>query len=511
MSADSGSEWTEGLGAKVRRGLVWSTLNTILLRTANLLLGIIVARLISPEEFGVWAVSLTVQTVLLTLADLGLSAEIVRTDRLAQRMPTVATIAVVSGAILTVSMALSAPWIARTLNAPDATPVIVVMSSTMLLVGFAVAPLGLLQRNIQQRRVLAVSAADLGVGTIAAVALIVLGLGPMALAISRVLAQSVSTVLAFVLSHTRPRFGFDRAEAGPALRYSVPLAAANFLSWAVLSIDNVVVTRVLGPAALGIYVLAFNIAMWPMNIIGQAVRSVSMAAFAHVSRGRAAGTDDATDAGIGERDQSVAVGVAISWAAAVPAGILLGALSGPLIELLYGTKWSAAGPVLAALAYFGILRVLIDILATYLLARGYSKPVFFVQVIWMLILIPTVMAGVRSFGIAGAAYAHLITGIVVVVPVYLVYLHVVGADNRAVLRSVIVPVLAGIPTWMVATAACHFIHAPLPALAVGGGAGIATYALLVYRWALQQRNVARRLEQSLEPATASAHGGQKTE
>ncbi|NED60565.1 oligosaccharide flippase family protein, partial [Streptomyces sp. SID10244] len=129
-----------GIGNQVRRGLLWSTASTVVLRGATLLVGIVVARLMSPEEFGVWAVALTVQTVLMTLADLGLSADIVRTPNLRERIPTVATIGLAAGAILTASMAAGSSAIAAALGTPAASSVICVMSFTMVLSGAGVVP-----------------------------------------------------------------------------------------------------------------------------------------------------------------------------------------------------------------------------------------------------------------------------------------------------------------------------------------------------------------------------------
>ena len=67
----------------------------------------------------------------------------------------------------------------------------------------------------------------------------------------------------------RPLFGFDRTVARSALRFGLPLAIANMLSWALLNVDNVVISRTSGVVALGFYVLAFNVSSWPMTAIGR--------------------------------------------------------------------------------------------------------------------------------------------------------------------------------------------------------------------------------------------------
>ena len=68
----------EHLGGRVRRGLAWGFVNSITMRLATLTLGIILARLLTPEAFGAFAVALTVQTILINFADLGMSADLIR-------------------------------------------------------------------------------------------------------------------------------------------------------------------------------------------------------------------------------------------------------------------------------------------------------------------------------------------------------------------------------------------------------------------------------------------------
>ena len=69
---------TEPLGGRVRRGLAWGFINSITMRLATLTLRIVLARLLTPEAFGAFAVALVVQTILINFADLGMSADLIR-------------------------------------------------------------------------------------------------------------------------------------------------------------------------------------------------------------------------------------------------------------------------------------------------------------------------------------------------------------------------------------------------------------------------------------------------
>lgn len=457
------------LARKVRRGLAWSGLGSLALRAGNLLTGIVLARLLAPEDFGVFAVALTVQAVLVTLADLGMSADLVRSDDPGRRAPTVATLSLAASTVLAASMALAAGPTATLLGSPAASGPIVVLAASLLLSGAGVVPYAHLQREFAQSKLFAIDATNFVVGTSVTILLVLLGMGPMALAVSRLVGQALTLVLQFRLARIRPRFGLDRAVVGGALRFGLPLALANMLSWALLNVDNVVVARSAGEVALGFYVLAFNVSSWPTSAISQAVRSVTLAAFSRTQQDGSAALARAT---------------ALSTAAAVPVGALLAVLALPTVVLLYGDRWQPSALALAGLGAFGALRVVLDVFANWLVARGSSRPVLLVQVVWLVTLTPAVVVGTRWGGIAGAGWAHLVVGLLVVLPAYLVSMRGQGADVRAVLRSVAPPVVAMVPAALLAHLAAHAVHSPVLSLLAGGTVGVGVYALLIARWLL---------------------------
>ena len=96
------------------------------------------ARLIAPEQFGVFAVALTVWTILHTLAEFGLGADLVRATDLERRAPTVATIGLLAGGLLALSMALAAGPIADSFRSPESVGVIRLMALSIAIFGFSI-------------------------------------------------------------------------------------------------------------------------------------------------------------------------------------------------------------------------------------------------------------------------------------------------------------------------------------------------------------------------------------
>ena len=107
----------------IRRGAMWSTLDVVINRTSGFLLGIVVARLLNPDDFGLFAVALVVHAILINVADLGVGGDprARRRGRCQASGRTVTTIALVSSISLGLFMALLAPEFAQLLGAPGAT------------------------------------------------------------------------------------------------------------------------------------------------------------------------------------------------------------------------------------------------------------------------------------------------------------------------------------------------------------------------------------------------------
>jgi PST family polysaccharide transporter len=121
-------------------------------------------------------------------------------------------------------------------------------------------------------------------------------------------------------------------------------------------------------------------------------------------------------------------------------------------------------------------------LATFLIARGAVSGVLWIQVAWTVALVPAMVLGVRWGGLAGAGWAHLIVGVVLILPIYLVVLHRAGAPVGAVLGNLWQPVLAMAPAGLLGQQVAHSVGHPALAALAGGTVALLLYAALIQRW-----------------------------
>jgi len=455
--------------ALIQRGLAWSTAATALTRAGNFLVGIAVARIVAPEQFGVMAAALVVHGVIQSANDLGVTMWIMRTPTTDPRqLPTLNVIAVGFATFATLAMAGTAPWIAKALGAPDATSAIRILSLTVLIGGFSAVPTALLFRDLRQdRRFIA----DVGTFISASVTVIWFvssGMGADGIAWSRVIGLAVGTAMYMIFARYFMRIGFQTDIAAMILRFSIPLVAANMITLAIANVDYVVVGRALGTVSLGYYALAMNVAGWPSTIIMSVLQTIVVPA---TGRFR-------SNPGL-LRTQLVR-GLGFLFFVVLPVSAMLVVLAAPLVLFLYGQEWTPATGVVAILGLAGIWRISITVLSDVITAMGATGTLFLVKIGWFILVIPLLVVGVSVAGLEGVAGVQTLVMAFIVTPALLLVLRALGAlDLRALVKTLTPLVVAVIPAALVAMVVGDAIAVPWLAVIAGGLAGALAYAVMI--------------------------------
>lgn len=465
----AGSGSGSGSGAKVRTALGLSLLNTAVGRLGTVLTGILLARILAPADFGAFAVALVALTAVLSINELGVSLALVRwpgDPRLIA--PTVTTISIAGSVVLYAVCWFGAPEFAAQLGSPGAAGVVRLLCASVLIDGATAAAAQFVNREFRQGTRLVVDFANLGLSTGITVALALAGFGPWSLAVGRLVGNGASALLLFRLVELWPRPGFDRAQARELLRFGLPLAGASLLVFGMLNVDYVVTGHLLGAVALGLYLQAFNLASWPVNMFSTVVRRVSLAAFARVQHDPA------------ERTRVLGRLAGLLMAATLPVCALLGLLALPVVNTLYGHKWAGATGALEFLVVLGAVRVAAELGYDYLVALGRSQATMWLQAGWFVALAVFLPIGAGLDGIRGVAAAHAAVAVLLVLPAFVLTVRSAGVPVAVLGRAVARPVL-GCALLVVAVLAVRWATPPsLVRLLLGGVVGLAVYVPVVW-------------------------------
>jgi O-antigen/teichoic acid export membrane protein/O-antigen ligase len=395
-----------------RGALKWSVVAQFVARAGSFTLGLVLARLLSPENFGVYTVALGVFLLLLTIDDLGMLKALVRwPGSFAEAAPTARTLATMSAAGVYALAFMLAPAIAHVTGTTAATtPIRVLCLGILLDAVLQIVPGASLQRDLRQDLWVIIEVTRLAVTAFVTVPLAARGGGVWALVIGALCGQ-LAGVLANIACAPIPfQYGYDRRIARQLLRVSVPYALAALVSAALLNVDYLAIGSVLGPTAVGLYLVAFNVSSWPNSLIGAAVRSVAIPSFSRLHH---------DGSGV---SRSLNYGLAMLYAGAVPFAAILIAVPNEVVGALYGERWVPGAIALPFLAVMSLVRLLDGLSDDALFATGRSSWLLLKNTCWLVALLIGLPLAAHVDGIRGVGIGQAVAVTALVVPITVTFL-----------------------------------------------------------------------------------------
>lgn len=300
--------------------------------------GVLLARMLGPQEFGLVAVAWIVVGIGALVMDVGLSSSIIQSEDIPPGdMAYIFYLQLLIGLALSLIVFLAAPAMARALSAVEAAALIQTMSLTFVIKALGQTSFALLNRQMRfgALQVITVASYAIGFGGFALV-LAYLGYGPWSIVFAAIAQAAVASTAYIWLA--RPALKVNTFRPPKALlQFGAKTMGANLLSWTIFNADAMLVSRFLGPTALGLYSRALALANLPTMIVS----SIQPLLFSAASRLQT------------QRDKIAQVFLAATTAVAMIMGpilIVTSVLSADVITGLYGEQWRSAASPLTPLA-----------------------------------------------------------------------------------------------------------------------------------------------------------------
>jgi O-antigen/teichoic acid export membrane protein len=457
------------LRALAIRGARWSVVDKWGVKLFSLATFAVLAYVLEPAAFGIVASAQVVVTLVQTITDQGVAQVLIvqREDDAATRS-TAFWLSMASGLLGAGALFASAPLVALMFDQEELTDVLRVLSAFLILRALSAVPHALAQRDMRFRLVAARSIAAAVLSSAVGVTMALLGFGVWAL-VTQILAQAaVGAILLWVATRFRPGLQFSFPVARRIMRFGWKVVCIDVLTVVVSQGDNFVVGLLLGPVALGYYVIAFRL----LNVLIEAFTGVmsqlSLPVFARLRDDRA-GTINAL---IQATRTSLAVTVPLFGTLAITAPLV--------VPLMFGPKWDPSAEMLQVLCLAGVLSSI-----TY-----FDRGVLFAadRAGLEIAVVGAMAAGTVAAASIGAQISLFAVAVAVTVrmvltlPIRLVALRTaVGLDWRSYLAAWRAPAVAGLAMLATATGTHALLGASSAHLSVSLAA---TVGLLTYLAAL---------------------------
>lgn len=322
-------------------------------------IAIVLARLLTPREFGIAGMVLVVGNLVVSFADLGVGSALVQRRTIDDRdRSTMFWISLAAGTFFTLLGIGLAFAVAAFYGEPRVAPLFMVFSLAFVLTSLGATQRTLLYRAMEFRSLELRNVAGVVAGAAAAVAAAVLGLGPWALIIQSLTLVGVSTVLLWLLVPWRPQFVFAVGPARELGGFGIRSLGATLFALSNQITDKILVGRFLGAAPLGVYTLAFNTVLTPLSRIVAPITQVFYPAISRLQ-------DDYDGVGrIWLRMNRVVVAIF------APLMLAIIVTAPDLVPIVFGSRWSEAAPVLQILAGGSLVQALESLNAAVFQAIG---------------------------------------------------------------------------------------------------------------------------------------------
>jgi O-antigen/teichoic acid export membrane protein len=263
---------------RVLHGTFWMLNSNVFGRALNLARGVILARLLVPDDFGLFGLAAVVIGFTAMFSDVGAGAFLVYSqDRIEDHVDTAFWANLGIATVLASGILGVAPFVARFYHRPDLVPVLVVLAFSLWIQTATTVHRSLVRRELRFRALALIDGLISLATFVIAVALAWRGYGVWSFVLSALLSNAISAILLFCAYAWVPRWRFSKSSFRMLASFSGWYVAQALAWYTVLNVDNLMVGKFLGIDALGIYGLAYNYALLPISFIGISIGNVVFA------------------------------------------------------------------------------------------------------------------------------------------------------------------------------------------------------------------------------------------
>lgn len=385
-------------GRKIATGFGWQVLSAYSNRVFGIVTTLILAKVLTPQDFGLVAIASMTIEVLQIFKDMGLSEALIYSKRDdPEVMDTAQTLLVGFHTILFVIAAIISPFAARFYDNPMVMPVLLLMASNLVIDSLRAVPRTLVRRNIQFEKLVIPEVVPVGVSSLVSIVMALSGFGVWSLVAKTMLHSLLGLILLHRIIPYKPRFRWNRQAALDLMHYGKFVVGASMVFVVVYNVDRFYVSKFSTVAMLGMYEVANRLAELPVKQFAFMIGAVMFPVLTRMQRA-------------GEPIGPVFLKT-IRYAALVSVPLAIGlSVYGPtLIAAIYGERWAGMIPFLQTLSIYSMFRAQSSLIHDTFKASGHPRMVMRFAILKLVLLGGLGLPAITQYGVIGLCYVVIVT------------------------------------------------------------------------------------------------------
>lgn len=375
------------------------TIVNVLSQLLAIIVNIVLARLLLPEDFGLVALTMTYIGFITLFTNMGFGASIIHESETSQKQ--LSSIYWINFGLSIISFLViisTSQYAASFYNEPKLTAIVIVAALSILLNPLYTIHYKLLERDLEFKTISKINLSGILIGSIAAIIGAFLGLGVYALILQSLVSSAIRLVMILFYKRWIPSFDFNFKEIKHMIWYSLKFKASNMVMYFERNIDYLILGKFFTSAILGYYAFAYNIMYTPVKRISYIFSEVLFPSFSSFKNDK----------------QKIINGYFKSMnliaLLSIPAMTILAFNADFVIHLVFGQKWDEAIPIVRILCFAGAVQSISQFGDVIFSSIGKPEVTLYVSIGRTALTVLAIVIGVQ-FGVLWVAYLLVIAKI----------------------------------------------------------------------------------------------------
>jgi O-antigen/teichoic acid export membrane protein len=420
--AESGGGSEPSLTSRVVKSVGWVFAGRVANRGLGLIKMVVLARLLAPENFGLFGIVMLAIATLQTFITTGFNTALIqKQENTEEYLDTAWTIQVVRGLVLAGILFAAAPAVGWFFEEPRAVPLLRVMCISVALGGFINIGMIYFQKELEFHKSFIYESVSAFLSLAVGIALAYHLRSVWALIWAGLAGAIVNVVLSYVFHPYRPTFSFDRSKTRELFRFGKWILGSSVVVFLSTQGDDAFLGKILGAGALGLYQMAYRLSNLPATQITHVTNAVMMPAYAKV------------------QDNPQRLGRAflqvfeIVITLVLPLTALLVFAAPEIVLGLLGEQWADAIVPLQILTFAGLLRAIAATGGPLFVGSGMPHMDFWMNVCRVGMIAVFIYPLTMRFGVAGTSFC-IVLALASTLPLWARVLRYTQLDWSAAIR-----------------------------------------------------------------------------
>ena len=392
------------LKTKTIQGVGWSGVSQVIRLVLHFIVIAILARLLTPNDFGLLAMTVVFTGFMMVFCDFGLTAALIQRRKITEEhLSSSFWINVLTGFILTLLLIFLTPIIANFYNESRLTLIISTLSLTFFISSFSIVQTALFTRKLDFKSLAIVEISAVLISGVIAVTLAFSGFGVWSLVWQQLIFVFVRVIFLWKLSNWKPKFLFKWQRFKELLGFSLNFTGFSFINYFSRNFDDLLIGKLFGSISLGFYNLAYQLLLFPLNNISQIIGRVMFPSLSVIQNNK-----DKVRCSYTKATRYIAI---ITF----PLMIGLLVIAPQFIRVVFGLQWERSIFLVQVFALSGLIQSIGATVGWIYQSQGRTDIMFRWGLFSSIIVIIAFILGLR-WNIEGVAVSYMIAGLLLVYP-----------------------------------------------------------------------------------------------